>query len=130
MGSTFSVALAVDNAIKNVPSIYLKAAKTMGASKIQLYKDVILPACLPNFISGLKQSWSFAWRALMAGEIVVTSFVGLGLILENAQSVKYDINQVALIMIVIVAVGIVIDKLFFTTIENRMLKKRGLLNEE
>lgn len=130
MGSTFSVALAVDNAIKNVPAIYLKAAMTMGASRLQIYKNVIFPACLPSFVSGLKQSWSFAWRALMAGEIVTTSFVGLGQILEIAQSVNYDINEVTLIMVVIVAVGIIIDKLIFTTIENKMLKKRGLLTEE
>lgn len=130
MGSTFSVALAVDNAIKNVPAIYLKAAKTMGANATQIYRNVIFPACLPTFVSGLKQSWSFAWRALMAGEIVTTSFVGLGQILEIAQSVNYDINEVTLIMVVIVIVGIIIDKLFFTTIENRMLKKRGLLIEE
>lgn len=130
MGSTFSVALAVDNAIKNVPVIYLKAAKTMGTSRMQIYRYVIFPACLPSFVSGLKQSWSFAWRALMAGEIVTTSFVGLGQILEIAQSVNYDIDEVTLIMVVIVIVGILIDKLFFTTIENRMLKKRGLLVEE
>lgn len=127
MGSTFSVALTVDNAIKSVPPIYLKAALTMGASKMQIYKNVVLPACLPTFISGLKQSWSFAWRALMAGEIVTTSFIGLGLTLENAQSVNYDINEVTLVMVVIVIVGILIDKLIFTSVENRMLRKRGLL---
>ncbi len=127
MGSTFSVALSVDNAIKNVPPIYTRAALTMGANKLQIYKNVYFPACLPEFVSGLKQGWSFAWRALMAGEVMTTS-IGLGQTLITGRDLN-DINQVMLVMIVIVAVGIIIDKLIFTTIENRLLRKRGLLAE-
>lgn len=124
MGAAFSVSISVDNAIKNVPSIYTKAALTMGATKRQLYKNVILPACLPELISGLKQGWSFAWRALMAGEVMTTS-IGLGQTLITGRDLA-DINQVMLVMLVIVLVGIVIDKCIFSTIEHRILKKRGL----
>lgn len=127
MGATFSISISVDNAIKNVPPIYLKAALTMGAKKSQLYKDVILPACLPELVSGLKQGWSFAWRALMAGEVMTTS-IGLGQTLITGRDLA-DINQVMLVMLVIVLVGILIDKCIFSAIEHRMLKKRGLLSE-
>ena len=127
MGATFSISISVDNAIKNVPPIYLKAALTMGAKKSQLYKDIILPACLPELVSGLKQGWSFAWRALMAGEVMTTS-IGLGQTLITGRDLA-DINQVMLVMLVIVLVGILIDKCIFSAIEHRMLKKRGLLSE-
>lgn len=127
MGATFSISISVDNAIKNVPPIYTKAALTMGATKSQLYKDVIFPACLPELVSGLKQGWSFAWRALMAGEVMTTS-IGLGQTLIMGRDLA-DINQVMLVMLVIVLVGIVIDKCIFSTIENHMLRKRGLLSE-
>lgn len=127
MGATFSVAIAIDNAIKNIPPIYMKAALTMGANKSQLYRNVILPACLPELVSGLKQGWSFAWRALMAGEVMTTS-IGLGQTLITGRDLA-DINQVMLVMIIIVLVGIVIDKYIFSLIEHRMLKKRGLLSE-
>lgn len=127
MGATFSIAIAVDNAIKNVPPIYMKAALTMGAKKNQLYRHVILPACLPELVSGLKQGWSFAWRALMAGEVMTTS-IGLGQTLIIGRDLA-DINQVMLVMVVIVLVGIIIDKCIFSTIEHRMLKKRGLLSD-
>ena len=127
MGATFSISISVDNAIKNVPPIYTKAALTMGATKMQLYKEVILPACLPELVSGLKQGWSFAWRALMSGEVMTTS-IGLGQTLITGRDLA-DINQVTLVMLVIVVVGIIIDKCIFTTIETRMLKKRGLINE-
>lgn len=124
MGSAFSIAISVDNAIKNIQPIYTKAALTMGANKRQLYIDVIFPASLPEFISGLKQGWSFAWRALMAGEVMTTS-AGLGQTLIMGRDLA-DINQVMLVMIVIVVIGIIIDKGIFSVIEKRVLKKRGL----
>lgn len=124
MGSAFSIAISVDNAIKNVLPIYTKAALTMGASKRQIYLHVILPACLPEFLTGLKQGWSFAWRALMAGEVMTTS-IGLGQTLITGRDLA-DINQVMLVMLVIVAVGMLIDKCFFSVLEYRILLKRGL----
>lgn len=127
MGTAFSISISVDNAIKNVPPIYVKAGLTLGATKSQLYWDVILPACLPELVSGLKQGWSFAWRALMAGEVMTTS-IGLGQTLITGRDLA-DINQVMLVMLVIVLVGLLIDKCIFSAIEHRMLKKRGLLSE-
>lgn len=124
MGAAFSIAISVDNAIKNVLPIYKKAALTMGATKKQIYLRVIFPASLPELVSGLKQGWSFAWRALMAGEVMTTS-IGLGQTLITGRDLA-DINQVMLVMLVIVLVGIIIDKCIFSVIENRMMKKRGL----
>ena len=125
MGSAFSVAISIDNAIKNVPPIYVKAALTMGAGKGQVYGRVIFPACLPELVSGLKQGWSFAWRALMAGEVMTTS-VGLGQTLIMGRDLA-DIDQVMLVMILIVLIVIIIDKCIFSSIERGLLKKRGLL---
>lgn len=125
MGSAFSMALAVDDAVRSVPPLYIKAAKTMGAGQKALYLKVILPACVPSFIAALKQGWSFAWRALMSGE-VMSSTVGLGQTLILGRDMA-DINQVMLVMIVIIIVGVVIDKCIFTAVEKRVLRKRGLI---
>ena len=124
MGSAFGIAISVDNAIKNVQPIYIKAALTMGAGKRQIYWHVILPASLPELVSGFKQGWSFAWRALMAGEVMTTS-IGLGQTLIMGRDLA-DINQVMLVMLVIILVGILIDKLIFSFIEKRLRTKRGL----
>lgn len=124
MGSAFGMAISVDNAIRNVPSICLKAARTMGANKRQIYRKVILPASLPEMVSGLKQGWSFAWRALMSGE-VMTTCTGLGQTLITGRNLA-DINQVMLVMIVIVLTGIVIDQTMFRQIEKRVYAKRGM----
>ena len=124
MGSAFSIAISVDNAIKHIPPIYERVASTLGANKKQLYTQVVFPACLPEFVTGLKQGWSFAWRALMAGEVMTTS-IGLGQTLIIGRDLA-DINQVAMVMVLIIVIGIIIDKAIFTNIENRLLKKRGL----
>lgn len=127
MGSAFGIAISVDDAIKNIPLIYVKAALTMGATKRQIYCRVIFPAALPELVSGLKQGWSFAWRALMSGEVMTTS-IGLGQTLITGRDMA-DINQVMLVMLVIVLIGILIDKCIFSRIEKRLLKKRGLWTE-
>ena len=124
MGSAFSIAISVDNAFKNIQPIYYKSALTMGATKRQIYTHVVFPAALPELISGLKQGWSFAWRALMAGEVMTTS-ISLGQTLIMGRDLA-DINQVALVMIIIILVGIIIDKCIFSVIEKRVLSKRGL----
>lgn len=127
MGSAFSIAISVDNAIKNVQPIYIKEAKTMGASNHQIYTQVIFPACIPEWIAGLKQGWSFAWRALMAGEVMTTS-VGLGQTLITGRDLA-DINQVTVVMLVIVIIGILFDKYIFSVAEKKILRKRGLITE-
>lgn len=125
MGSAFGIALSVESGIRSVSPIYIKAAKTMGVKGAALYRKVIFPAALPAFVSGLKQGWSFAWRALMSGEVMSAS-IGLGYTLILGRDLA-DINQVMTIMLVIIAFGILIDRGVFSRVERHILKKRGLL---
>lgn len=124
MGSIFSVSLAIEDAFTQIPPIYTKAARTMGTNKKQMYRYVLFPAALPGIVSGMKQSWSFAWRALMSAE-VMSSYVGLGYALITGRDMA-DINQVMAVMIVIVIIGILIEKFVFGNIERHLKKKRGL----
>lgn len=124
MGSAFSIAIAVEHGIRGVNPIYIKAAKTMGAKTKDLLLKVVFPASIPALISGLKQGWSFAWRALMSAEVMSAS-IGLGYTLMLGRDLA-DINQVMLVMIIIILIGILVDKLVFSSLEKRVLKKRGL----
>ena len=124
MGSAFGIALSIESCVKNIPPIYIQAAKTMGVDAYHMYLDVIFPAALPSFVAGLKQGWSFAWRALMSGEVMSAS-AGLGYTLMVGRDLA-DINQVMTVMLVIILIGILIDKGIFTALEYRILKKRGL----
>lgn len=124
MGALFSITLGVDNGIKNTPPIYLKAARTLGTSGLALATQVILPAALPAIVSGLKQGWTFAWRSLMAGELLYTT-LSLGNLLDAGRQFN-DSAQVIAIMLLIIIIGVTIDTLIFSTLERRMRERWGL----
>lgn len=125
MGAVFSISLSVESAIREVPPVYVKAARTMGVTGVKMYTRVIFPAALPSFAAGLKQAWSFAWRALMSGEVMSAS-VGLGYTLMMGRDLA-DINQVMAVMLVIILIGIAVDKGVFSSAEHYLLKKRGMI---
>ena len=79
MGTVWSVVIATDTGVRNIPPIYARAARTMGSTRLHKWTRVILPASLPYLVSGMKQGWAFAWRSLMAAEIYVTILTGFGL---------------------------------------------------
>lgn len=124
MGSTLSISLSVESSIRSIEPLYMAVAGIMGAKGVKLITKVIIPAALPALISGFRQGWSFAWRALMSGE-AISSSIGLGYTLMLGRDLA-DINQVMLVMIVIIILGIIMDKLCFSLIENKVLAKRGL----
>lgn len=124
IGSTFAIAVATESGIKNINPIYIRAARTMGAKGFNIYPNVIIPASLPSFISGMKQGWSFAWRALMAGEML-SATKGLGQVLMVGRDMA-DISQVMAVMVVIITLGLVVDKLVFGRLEISVREKWGL----
>src|SRR5207244_7500542 len=77
MGAFLSITIATESGVKNVPPLWLRAGRNMGAKGHRMLLEVIIPAALPSIIVGMKQGWSFAWRSLMAGELLYVS-VGLG----------------------------------------------------
>ncbi|WML36771.1 ABC transporter permease [Clostridium sp. OS1-26] len=124
VGSVFAIAMAIEAGIKSVNPLYLKAGKNMGADGIKLYRNVIIPAALPSIIQGMKQGWSFSWRGLMAGEMISAS-KGLGQVLMAGRELA-DVNQVTVIMLIIVIIGLCIDKLIFGRIEEKVRYIWGL----
>jgi len=115
MGTLWSVLIAVDNGVKNLPPLYVRAARTMGSRGTHTLMKVILPASLPYVISGMKQGWAFAWRSLMAAEIYVVILTGYGLghLLHNGRELN-DMSQVIGIMLVIVLIGLLADRILFS----------------
>ncbi len=124
IGSIFSISIATLSGIKNVPPIYMRVAKTMGAKGLKAYTTVVIPAALPAIISGMKQGWSFAWRALMAGELLSPKD-GLGYALTIGRDL-HDMNQVVGVMIIIIFIGLVVDNLIFGKLEYSIRYRWGL----
>lgn len=124
MGAIFSITLGVNEGIKNTPPVYLKAARNLGACGLALAMQVILPAAMPAIFSGLKQGWTFAWRSLMAGELIYFT-ISLGNLLQEGRD-NLDPAQVMAVMVVIIAISVVIENLVFGPVERRMRERRGL----
>lgn len=124
IGSTFAISISIASGIKNINPIYVRAARTMGASGRKLYLNVIFPASFPSIISGMKQGWSFAWRALMSAEMM-SATKGLGQVLMVGRDLA-DISQVMCVMVVILVLGLLFDKFIFGKIETNIRYKRGL----
>src|SRR3989338_3418667 len=87
IGSILSITIATESGVKNIPVLYLRTGRNMGARGYSMFRCVILPAALPSILIGLKQGWIFAWRSLMAGEIIFTS-LGLGYLLNNGRQLN------------------------------------------
>ena len=104
--------------------IFEQAARTMGASDTEAFFKVILPASLPECISGLKHGWSFAWRALIAGEMVSGTIGGLGYVLHTGRELL-DINQIMVVIIILIVISVIVEKLLFGKIENIARRKMG-----
>lgn len=126
MGTLWSMIIATDNGVRNVPPIYARAARTMGSNQLHTWLYVILPASLPFIVSGMKQGWAFAWRSLMAAEIFVTILTGFGLgqLLHYGRELN-AMEQVIGIMIVIVAIGLLADKMIFSPWERFLHRRWG-----
>jgi NitT/TauT family transport system permease protein len=126
MGTLWSVIIATDTGVRNVPPIYRRAALTMGSKRLHIWLKVILPAALPFIVSGMKQGWAFAWRSLMAAEIFVTILTGFGLgqLLHYGRELS-AMEQVIGIMVVIVVIGLLADKIFFSPIERFLHRRWG-----
>jgi NitT/TauT family transport system permease protein len=124
MGSLLSVTIAMETGRQQMPKIYGMAGRNLGARGFQLFWHVLLPASLPYIVSGLKQGWAFAWRSLISGEMIFVS-LGLGQLLMMGRDLN-DMSQVIAVMILIVAIGYIVDGLVFKNIERRLQQKWGL----
>lgn len=124
MGSLLAVAIAADDAVAGVDPGLVRAAGTLGIRGLHFHLGVLLPAALPGIVTGLKLGWSFAWRALMAGELLYVAG-GLGRLLQEGRE-HVDPAQVMAVMATIVALGVLVDQVLFRVIELRVRRRWGL----
>jgi NitT/TauT family transport system permease protein len=128
LGAAPSIANGLIAGVDYTPPLLLRAGKTMGLSRIALYRHLILPASLPSFVAGLKQGWAFAWRSLMAGEllVIILGQPSIGVLLSTDQD-QADMTGAISIMIVILVLGIAVD-MIFTRTDAIIRRRRGMLD--
>ncbi|MEV4683357.1 ABC transporter permease [Streptomyces kurssanovii] len=129
LGAVPSIANGLVSGVDQVPPLFLRAGRTLGATGLRGTWHIVMPAALPGYVAGLKQGWAFSWRSLMAAEIIASSpdlGLGLGQLLENGRN-NADMPGVFLAILLILIVGIAIDLLVFSPLERWILRSRGLL---
>ncbi|MDT0468701.1 ABC transporter permease [Streptomyces gibsoniae] len=129
LGAVPSIANGLVSGVDQVPPLFLRAGRTMGATGLRGTWHIVMPAALPGYLAGLKQGWAFSWRSLMAAEIIASSpdlGIGLGALLENGRNAS-SMSMVFEAVILILIVGIAIDLLIFSPLERWVLRSRGLL---
>ena len=131
LGAAPAIANGLIAGVDHIPPILLRAGRVLGARGMAAWRHVVLPAALPAFVSGLKQGWAFAWRSLMAGELLVriTSRPSIGVRLDTAREFA-DASGLIAMMIVVLLIGILVDSLLFGSVERMIRRNRGLLGTD
>ena len=123
LGAAPSIANGLIAGVDYTPPLLLKAGATMGLRRLSLYRHLILPASLPALVAGLRQGWAFAWRSLMAGEllVIIANKPSLGVLLSTDQD-QSDMQSATAIIIVILILGILVHTLF--SLADRAIRRR------
>ncbi len=125
LGATWTMAMSSRTGIMNIPPIYLKAAQTMGTGNgLRMFWQIMVPAAFPHLINGVRVAWAFAWRALVAGELIAKG-VGLGQLLQQGRDIA-DTALMLCIVIIIAVLGTISDHLCFKKLEDKILLRYGL----
>lgn len=129
LGAVPSITNGLISGIDQIPPLYLRAGKVLGARGFSSIRHIVIPAAWPGYLVGLEQGWAFAWRSLMAAELIAISPAlgpGLGQMLDTGRQLG-DMSLVLGSIIVIMIVGVLIERLVFSPIRQRTLRNRGLV---
>jgi NitT/TauT family transport system permease protein len=130
LGAAPAIANGLITGIDHVPPLWLRAGRVIGARGVAAYRHVILPATLPSFVGGLKQGWAFAWRSLMAGEllVVIANKPSIGQQMQQARSLARYSDMIAWMVIVFV-IGLLVDAVAFGNLDRAIRRRWGLLTD-
>ncbi len=128
LGAAPSIANGLIGGVDQVPPLLVRAGRMLGARGPTLFRHVVLPAALSSCVGGLKQGWAFAWRSLMAGELILIlpTRPSIGSQLAAARDLS-DSPLLLAYMTVVLVVGIVIDSVF-GAVDGRLRRRRGLVD--
>ena len=123
--STMVITINVSGGIRMVPEVVTRASKMMGASGAIMFFKILLPYSSIAIINGLRLGLGSAWRVLIAAEMLIGTGIGLG---SSMEILRDDLNFVGAFgcIVVIVVIGLIIDKVIFSAIEKSMRHRLGM----
>ncbi len=110
LASVFPIAVSATSAVQNMQPVYLRAARNFGLTRTQLFGRVILPAAMPQIITGIRIALGVAWLVVVAAEMIAVNS-GLGYLIIDARNAgkRYDLVVAGMVMIGVI--GLILDVL-------------------
>lgn len=123
------IALNTWTGMRSVNPVWIRAAQSMNVRGVALLRSVVLPASLPTVLTGLRIGLAQAWRAVVAGEMIAATALGLGvLIFTSREFLRTDVMLAALL--VIGPIGLLLEKVLFETVEKATITRWGMTGRE
>ena len=119
-----AIALSTASGVRSVPAERINAAKTLGASRLQVLRDVILPNALPEILVGTRIGLSIGWSTLVAAELVAATR-GLGFMIQTASS--FLVTDVVIVGIITIAAIAFAMEYAMRRLERRLTPWKGKL---
>jgi NitT/TauT family transport system permease protein len=124
IGATWTMSMASRTGIKNISILHIRAARMMGTGNgFRMFYQVMMPAAFPHLMTGIRVAWAFAWRALVAGELIGKG-LGLGQKLQDSRDIG-DTATLLCIVIIIAVIGTLSDHLCFKRLEDKIMLRFG-----
>lgn len=111
--------------VSTIPMPLRHAAAALGANSWQMLTQVLLPGALPNIVTGIRTGMGFAWRGLIAAEMIATN-VGLGYMLFLARDF-YRTEVIVFAMLIIGVIWLILDRLVLAPLERVTVQRWGLV---
>jgi NitT/TauT family transport system permease protein len=124
----WAVALNAHAGFRAVSETTRMVGRNYGLSGLALVWKILLPAAFPSILAGLKIGWAFAWRTLIAAELVFGTTSGSGglgwYIYQNKNAI--EIPNVFAGLLTVILIGLVVENLVFRVVEARTVQRWGM----
>jgi len=124
----FPVAFSTIAGIRAVPQNMVNAGRTLGASPLDLVREVYIPGALPSIVTGMRLGVAYGWRALIGGEMIATS-TGLGFVIFDVRQ-RLDSGVIVLGMIVMGVLYLAMDQFILRPLETRTIERWGTVRAQ
>lgn len=120
---------SIIDGFKSVPKMYIESGKNIGLGRAGLIFGIYIPSSFSSIISGVRVGWARAWRGLISAEMIfgVASSAGIGTYINNARTLWLSFPSVYAALLLIIAVGVIVEYGIFSNIEKHTVRKWGMI---
>ncbi len=107
LASVFPIVVSATSAVRNIQPVHVRAAENFELSRFQLFRQVILPAAMPEILTGLRIALGVAWLVVVAAEMIAVNS-GLGYLIIDARNAgkRYDLVVAGMVVIGMIGLGL------------------------